>query len=132
MNWHELQEAADVLDLGVHGKTHCPVTALSDTEISRELNAASEMIKRSTGTQPRVYCYPFGSANERAAAAVRRVGFRAACGTERGLNNLQTDRFLLRRNEVGRGLCEAQFALLMTQHSRTYSQMAAWCRHRHG
>lgn len=129
LSWDELSQGASVFDLGVHGKTHHPLTALSDSEIASDLQEARDTILRHTGVCPRFYCYPYGLADERTAAAVRRAGFRGACGTARGLNTHQNDRFLLCRNEVGQGLREAQFSLLMTEYVRTYRRIGRWLRH---
>jgi peptidoglycan/xylan/chitin deacetylase (PgdA/CDA1 family) len=128
LSWDELKQGASVFDLGVHGKTHRPLTALSDAEIASELDEARNTILRQTGVHARFYCYPYGLADERTAAAVRRAGFRGACGTEHGLNTPENDRFLLCRNQVGQGLREAQFSLLMTEYVRTYRRMGRWLR----
>lgn len=128
LNWEELRESASVFDLGVHGKTHRPLTELSDAEIASDLDEARNAIVRHTGVRPRFYCYPYGLADERTVAAVRRTGFRGACGTAVGLNRPETDRFLLCRNIVGQGLRGTQFSLLVTEYIRAYNRLGHWLR----
>jgi peptidoglycan/xylan/chitin deacetylase (PgdA/CDA1 family) len=117
-----------VFDVGVHGKTHRPLTSLTEMEISQDLSEARALITREIGVRPTFYCYPYGSADARTISAVSKLGFAGACGTEKGLNCGGRDRFCMRRNEVGRGLEETHFSLLVTEYALWYSRIGRWAR----
>lgn len=128
LTWEELRSGADVFEIGVHGKTHVPLTMLPDARILCELKEARHVIARELGVMPKFYCYPYGLANDRIISAIESLGFSGACGVARGLNRPEHNRFCLRRNEVGRGLNERQFALLTTEYIRLYSALGRMVR----
>lgn len=121
LSWDNLRSMADVFEVGVHGRTHASLPSLSDTEIARDLNQAREVIAREMGVRPTFYCYPYGVADDRSASAVAALGFAGACEGRRGLNRPDQNPFRLRRNIVGYGVRDSQFALLMTEYVRVYN-----------
>lgn len=124
LSWDELRQAANVFDIGVHGKTHESVTSLPDSQIRSALADARDVVSQEIGNCSNFFCYPYGKFDDRTANMVRRSGFRGACAATAGLNTENTNRFSLHRNEVGRGLRKSQFSLLMTAYYRVYSDLA--------
>jgi peptidoglycan/xylan/chitin deacetylase (PgdA/CDA1 family) len=79
MDADQLRElAANGIEVGVHGMEHVSMPGLSDNELRRNTKDAREALADVLGTAPRVFAYPDGRFDARAAAAVERAGFTAA------------------------------------------------------
>ncbi|HUM01704.1 MAG TPA: polysaccharide deacetylase family protein [Thermoanaerobaculia bacterium] len=105
--------AAAGLEIGSHGATHRALPELPDAELAAETRGSREVLERIVGLPVVSFCYPFGAASPRAAAAVREAGFRAATVIRGGLVPDLDDPFRLRRVAVRgtRGLLDFRLAL---------------------
>lgn len=62
-------------EIGLHSATHPYFTKLSDSEISKEIEANRKAIEKLTKTKPTVFRPPYGDYDDRVIAAVNRMGF---------------------------------------------------------
>jgi len=87
-------------DVGSHGATHTPLTALDGAELEREIRGSAERLAALGLPRPVVFSYPHGEHDEAARAAVADAGYRAAFTVVPGVVNRAADRFALPRLEV--------------------------------
>jgi len=83
----QLQEMAhEGMEVGGHSLTHHHLDTLNDAELDAELAASLEMLTAVYGETRNdwVFCYPYGSSNERVKTAVSSAGFIAALGVGEG------------------------------------------------
>jgi len=102
MTWAEAKEMSNNgVELGAHTKTHPILSRLDDCQaLADEIEGSKSTIEKEVGEQVIHFCYPNGSAvdfNEQTVETVKRSGFLSAVTTERGMNDLKSDPFLLRR-----------------------------------
>jgi peptidoglycan/xylan/chitin deacetylase (PgdA/CDA1 family) len=75
--------------LGSHGHSHLPLATLSQVEILKELQTASDILKDITGAQTVGMSYPFGSksaVSETVFSLSSQVGYEYGWTMERGIN----------------------------------------------
>jgi peptidoglycan/xylan/chitin deacetylase (PgdA/CDA1 family) len=76
----ELRElAARSWEIGAHSRTHPRLTELEPDVLHHEVSASRAELAEVTGVAPRSFCYPYGSVNSEAVAAVRDAGYTYAC-----------------------------------------------------
>jgi peptidoglycan/xylan/chitin deacetylase (PgdA/CDA1 family) len=102
MTWDEVREmAAEGFEFGAHTKTHPILSRIRDvTTLQEEVSGSKLRIEHELQQPVLHFCYPNGTLadfNDETLALVRRSGFRTAVTTERGMNMLNADPFLLRR-----------------------------------
>lgn len=112
--------AAAGLEIGSHGATHRPLTALPDAELASETRGSRERLERIAGAPVVSFCYPYGAADDRTAAAVRDAGFRAATVIRGGLVADLADPFRLRRVAVRGTRNLLDFRLALTRGRSTF------------
>jgi peptidoglycan/xylan/chitin deacetylase (PgdA/CDA1 family) len=66
------------LEIGSHGATHRALTELPDDTLDAETRGSREQLEAVIGAPVVSFCYPYGACDDRAEAAVRSAGFRAA------------------------------------------------------
>jgi peptidoglycan/xylan/chitin deacetylase (PgdA/CDA1 family) len=93
---HLRELAANGIEVGAHGMEHVSMPGLSDAELRRNTKDARDALGDVLGTAPRVFAYPDGRFDARAAAAVERAGFTAAFSVKQ-----DGGRFGVPRVEVG-------------------------------
>jgi peptidoglycan/xylan/chitin deacetylase (PgdA/CDA1 family) len=100
--WDALRQAAgEGLSIGSHGVTHASLPSLADDELAREIDDADGALRREIGESPRVFAYPFGHHDARAAAALKARGYLGAFCATPGRNTLPLgDPFALARQSV--------------------------------
>jgi len=97
-----------------HGLTHRHLDRLEPQALADELGVSRERIAAEIGRAPLAHAYPFGASSPTVRDAARRAGYRFACSTERGVNDLTAlDPWSLRRIPVKgyRRIHLARFAL---------------------
>jgi peptidoglycan/xylan/chitin deacetylase (PgdA/CDA1 family) len=73
MSWDTVAKLVDHgLALGSHSATHPHLETLDDAALERELADSKATIARRTGIEPKSFCYPFGTLDERCVAAAKR------------------------------------------------------------
>jgi peptidoglycan/xylan/chitin deacetylase (PgdA/CDA1 family) len=117
MDWGEVDEldASGLVTFGGHTINHEILSPLSDEELASEVEGSMQTVFARLRSVSRVFAYPNGTAadfDSRAAHAVRQAGGTAALSTIEGLNRRETDRFALRRFNIGGGMSFDQFRIL--------------------
>ena len=83
--------AARGVEFGGHTHSHKDLTTLDAKGLVREVVGCQKALNDILGHPARVFSYPYGNCNARAAQAVQEAGFLAACTTRPGLLSKQTD-----------------------------------------
>ncbi len=96
--------AAQGVEFGGHGHSHCELSGLDDAELAAELHTCFEELSTLLDRPPRVLAYPFGSYDARVQEAARKAGFSAACATgpgmlQPGCDPLALDRIMIKRRD---------------------------------
>jgi peptidoglycan/xylan/chitin deacetylase (PgdA/CDA1 family) len=103
LTWAQVREMLmGPVTIGSHTVTHPELTALAAEALDDELIRSREMIADETGVTTDLFCYPRGETNATVCAAVRRAGYRLACGTRAGGITAATDPMTLPRTFVAR------------------------------
>jgi peptidoglycan/xylan/chitin deacetylase (PgdA/CDA1 family) len=92
--------------LGSHTVTHPILTSLDDPDRLDEVVESKRAIERHLGMPCTLFSYPNGMEqdfDERDKANLRKAGFVAAVSQIAGVNDKETDRFALRRLNIGQG-----------------------------
>jgi peptidoglycan/xylan/chitin deacetylase (PgdA/CDA1 family) len=71
------------VEVGAHGMEHVFMPGLSDAELRRNTQEASDALADLVGRKPRAFAYPGGALDDRVAAAVEQAGFRVAFSVAR-------------------------------------------------
>jgi len=86
----DLMTADDILELAVegheigsHGVSHVRLAGLAPDRLDREVRNSRNQIARVVGSEPRSFCYPYGSVDDKAVRAVGRAGYSYACAVVR-------------------------------------------------
>lgn len=90
--------AAEGIEIGSHGLTHVDLTRADDTRLKAETVESRAALEELTGTPVGGFCYPYGTVDRRAVAAVREAGYAYACAIDPGE---LTGRHALPRVHVG-------------------------------
>jgi peptidoglycan/xylan/chitin deacetylase (PgdA/CDA1 family) len=102
LTWDQLRHMTrDGVEVGAHTRTHPILSRIRDIRaIREELESCKLRIEEEIGQPPLHFCYPNGKLadiDKRSVDAVKECGFRTAVTSERGLNYVDADPFLLRR-----------------------------------
>lgn len=85
LGWDELRAlAADGVIIASHGRTHASMPSLTDEELVMEIEGSQADLQRELGEVDKVFAYPFGHYDARAAALLKERGFVAAFGVSFG------------------------------------------------
>ena len=101
------------IEIGSHGATHRALPELSDADLEAEVKGSKETLERVLGAPVTSFCYPYGACDDRAAAAVKNAGYRAATVIRGGIQDDFSDAFRLKRVAVRgtNGLLDFSLAL---------------------
>jgi peptidoglycan/xylan/chitin deacetylase (PgdA/CDA1 family) len=88
------------ISVGCHAHSHRPLDGRAAEELELETAGARRVLEQAIGGAVDLFAYPYGRLDERAAAAVARAGFSAACGVRDGPNWAATPGADLRRTEI--------------------------------
>src|SRR3954447_12634052 len=80
-----------------HSLTHRDLPPLPEADARREIAGSAELLAAELGRPGRLSCYPRGCFGPREEAHAADAGYRAAVGTEYGVNRAPYDRYALRR-----------------------------------
>ncbi|GGS46013.1 MULTISPECIES: polysaccharide deacetylase family protein [Streptomyces] len=78
------QAAAAGVEIGSHGLTHVDLTRADDTLLRAETAGSRAALEELTGAPVTGFCYPYGTVDRRAVAAVREAGYGYACAIDPG------------------------------------------------
>ncbi len=100
------------IEFGAHSRTHPNLTKLSVAECEAEIIGSKNDLAALLGVPVLSFAYPYGE-NHEASREFVRDEFGLAFGTEEGMNNLRSDRHLLRRTYIGPNDSLMEFALFV-------------------
>ena len=91
LDWRQVQalEASGLVRFGPHGASHAILTRLDDRSLERDLRRSHEALAAHCTMPLPVYSYPNGDHDARVCAALARLGYRLALGTQPGLHRSQ-------------------------------------------
>jgi peptidoglycan/xylan/chitin deacetylase (PgdA/CDA1 family) len=84
-------------EIGSHSATHHNLRQLGAAEAREEILGSKKSLEDTFGVQIKHFCYPFGGWTPAARDLVVEAGYQTGSTVEFGVNDAQTDRFLLRR-----------------------------------
>ncbi|MBK6018071.1 polysaccharide deacetylase family protein [Streptomyces sp. MBT53] len=76
--------AAEGVEIGSHGLTHVDLTKADDATLKAEVAESRSVLAELTGTTVDGFCYPYGTVDARAVAAVQEAGYAYACAIDPG------------------------------------------------
>jgi peptidoglycan/xylan/chitin deacetylase (PgdA/CDA1 family) len=76
--------AAEGVEIGSHGLTHIDLTRADDVTLKAEVDHSRALLTELTGAPVDGFCYPYGTVDARAVAAVRAAGYAYACAIDPG------------------------------------------------
>ncbi len=88
------------MDFGSHTKRHCNLANADVNTAWSEIHESKVALETLLGVECPLFCFPYGAWRPETVQMVRQAGYRAACSTQKGLNDATTDRFLLKRINV--------------------------------
>jgi peptidoglycan/xylan/chitin deacetylase (PgdA/CDA1 family) len=88
------------IEIGAHGVSHRPLTALGAAEIRAELAGSAAQIESAGLPRPRAFAYPYGEWNAESAREAGRCGYAAAFTIDPGVVGRDSDPLALPRIEV--------------------------------
>jgi peptidoglycan/xylan/chitin deacetylase (PgdA/CDA1 family) len=113
LTWSEVRALArQGVTIGSHTISHAILTSLDDDRRVEEVVESKQTIEQHLGTPCTLFGYPNGTQDDfddRDKANLRRAGYVAAVAQMTGVNDRDTDRFALRRLNIGRGHTPALF-----------------------
>jgi len=92
-----------LISFGSHGLTHRALTTVKKRELDKEISLSKERLENIINNKTNFFAYPFvhsGSYNSNIRQLLKRHGFKAAFTTIFGINNFESNHFLLRRNRI--------------------------------
>lgn len=102
LGWEELRSLArEGVTIASHGRGHLSMPSLTDEGITQDIDGAQQDFLRELNQAPRVFSYPFGHYDRRAADVLRDRGFLAAFCTGRSPDAVPSgDLFSIARQSV--------------------------------
>jgi peptidoglycan/xylan/chitin deacetylase (PgdA/CDA1 family) len=114
LNWDEIHAMQKFgIAFGSHTMSHPVVSRLSEPELEHELFDSRRTLEQKLGSPVRDFAFPFGKLSDcglATAELLSRYGYRSAVTTIAGVNRPNTNRFELRRVQVGDNSSLARFA----------------------
>ncbi|MBN1210978.1 MAG: polysaccharide deacetylase family protein [candidate division Zixibacteria bacterium] len=105
LNWTEINEMKDLVEIGSHGCSHHIMTFLEPEVIKKELTESKKILEEKTGRPITLFAYPNGDYNDDIKEKVRDAGYRAAiCTTGTDNTDDQHDLFAIKRLNVHEGI----------------------------
>lgn len=78
------QAAGAGVEIGSHGLTHIDLTRADDATLKAEVADSRALLTELIGAPVDGFCYPYGTVDRRAVAAVRAAGYTYACAIDPG------------------------------------------------
>ncbi len=101
LSWTQIKDMANHdIDFGSHTISHPKLTELDDKSVSKELVESKKIIEDQLSMECKHFAYPYGLLTEKTRDLVQYAGFKTACSTRSGFNNVERDPLVLHRIEV--------------------------------
>lgn len=102
LSWDEIRELrAAGFDFDSHTCSHPRLSDVSPAQAHRELEVSRRALSEQLGREDFSFAYPCGKYTPEVVGAARRLGYTCAVTCDRGLNDDDTDLFMLRRTLIG-------------------------------
>lgn len=88
------------IEIGSHGTRHRALAGADDATLEEEAAGSRRLLEEAVGRPVVTFCYPYGSFDARAAAAVRAAGYRAATVIRGGIPDDLSEPYRLERVAV--------------------------------
>ena len=85
------------IEIGAHGQSHRPLTAMTAVDAREELRASKEALEEAMGTEVAFMALPHGFGSPMIIEAARELGYRAVCTSRFGVNGRAARGFCLNR-----------------------------------
>lgn len=90
-----------LITIGSHCKTHCPLITFQEEKVREELKDSKKIIEEKIKKKINYVSYPHGAVNDEIVSIAKQSGYRAGITTLHGFNDITTNPYLLKRNEIG-------------------------------
>jgi peptidoglycan/xylan/chitin deacetylase (PgdA/CDA1 family) len=101
LGWTDLARLVnDGFELGAHSVTHPDLTHCSDGQLHEEVDGARRLLEGRLGVGVSSFSYPYGRHDARVRRAVQAAGFRLACTSTYGRNDVLKSPYEVRRTEI--------------------------------
>ncbi len=101
LSWMQIKKmASQGIDFGSHTVTHPKLNELDDDNVGKELVQSKKVIEEHLGVECQHFAYPYGLLTEKTRELVQQAGFKTACTTRSGFNNVERNPLTLHRIEV--------------------------------
>ena len=86
--------------IGAHGYSHCRLINCNDEELKNELDNSKKWLENCLSLSVNTMSYPHGSINQKVKDYAKLAGFKIACTSQFGTNNLSSDFLSLKRTDI--------------------------------
>jgi peptidoglycan/xylan/chitin deacetylase (PgdA/CDA1 family) len=105
LDWKEIMEMSEDMDIGSHSCSHRSVGSLSDMEAAAELFESKNLLEEHLGKPIEHFSYPFGSKayghfTDKTTELLQKFGYKTACTTVVGTNKEPLNFYALKRIPV--------------------------------
>jgi len=114
MTWEHLQEMrVSGMSIQSHTVTHRPLGGMQEKEIEFELSESKNVIEEKLGMTVNHLSIPHGSQNGRIWPPAKKIGYKTICTSNVGFQTWESDGPWLRRINIGDGISEKKFQLIV-------------------
>lgn len=114
VNLHQVKEMLNsrLIEIGAHTRLHKRMDKIqSDKEISNEIVMCKDELQEMLSVLPNSFCYPNGIVTDKALEKVKE-NYSSACTTEKGINNPNTSKHLLKRYLIHNDISDSPSKIL--------------------
>ncbi|HAA93544.1 MAG TPA: chitin deacetylase [Rhodospirillaceae bacterium] len=98
LSWEQLKEMTGAgVTIGLKAHSQARLSTQSPEAIRREIETASDLVRKNLNVTPVAFAFPYGLASRQAQRIVYAAGYKAAFGQHSGVLHRRTDRFFLPR-----------------------------------
>ena len=97
-----LRAKSQGVEFGSHSFNHVNLAQADQETAWREVCESKSKLEQILSSPVTTFCYPYGAKNAEVQQMVKNAGYRLACSTEKGANDVNTDRYALRRINIRR------------------------------
>jgi len=121
------QMALEGMEIGSHGVTHQFLPKLDSSGIEYEMGESRDVLESILNQCVKYFAFPGGHYNKNVLELLSFCGYKAACSCLQGLNNTNTNKYLLKRIEVrGKLTVDAFSRIFSRSHIALYQFIDLW------
>lgn len=119
MNWEHLKEmVANGMSIQSHTVNHRPLAHMGGERVLFELSESKRVIEERLGQQVRHLSLPHGSKNGMTWPIAKGIGYKSICTSDVGFQTPENNGPWLRRINIGEGISERKFQLIVQGKNR--------------